>query len=156
MSPDRKYAIVRLGKENYGISIGRMVEILKRQDVVALPDLSSSVLGVIHLRGKVVPVVDLRIRFRVSPGVDAKDRIVIVRTGRERVGFVVDDVIEIASFPREAVNPPPGVVTAGIKSEYLEGITYYAGGMVVLLDLDRILAADEVDQIREAIDDDAA
>src|SRR6185295_8756096 len=99
--------------------------------------------GVINLRGKVIPVVDLRRRFGLAIADHTRaSRIVVVELGDQVVGIVVDGVSEVLRINPTTIEPPSPVV-AGIESEYLQGIAKLSDRLIILLDLDRILARDE-------------
>ena len=149
---ERQLVVFQLGAELYGVEIARVHEIIRLQSVTKVPRSPSFVEGVINLRGKVIPVVDLRRRFGL-PTVDhtRASRIVVVELGDQVVGIVVDGVSEVLRVNTTTVEPPSPVV-AGIDSEYLHGIAKLSDRLVILLDLDRILARDE----RRALETSAA
>jgi purine-binding chemotaxis protein CheW len=140
---ERQLVVFQLGAELYGVEIARVHEIIRLQSVTKVPRAPSFVEGVINLRGKVIPVVDLRRRFGL-PGAEhtRASRIVVVEIGDQVVGIVVDGVSEVLRVSASIVEPPSPVV-AGIDSEYLHGIAKLADRLVILLDLDRILAREE-------------
>jgi len=140
---ERQLVVFQLGAELYGVEIARVHEIIRLQTVTRVPGAPSFVEGVINLRGKVIPVVDLRRRF----GLPAADhtratRIVVVEIGDQVVGMIVDGVSEVLRVHSSTVEPPSPVV-AGIDSEYLHGIAKLPDRLVMLLDLDRVLAREE-------------
>jgi purine-binding chemotaxis protein CheW len=140
---ERQLVVFQLGAELYGVEIARVHEIIRLQSVTKVPRAPAFVEGVINLRGKVIPVVDLRRRFGL-PTVDhtRASRIVVVELGDQVVGIVVDGVSEVLRVNTTTVEPPSPVV-AGIDSEYLHGIAKLSDRLVILLDLDRILAREE-------------
>ena len=145
---EQQFVVFRLSAELYGVEISRVHEIIRLQTVIRVPRAPAFVEGVINLRGKVIPVVDLRRRFGL-PTTDhtRSSRIVVVEIGEEVVGVVVDAVSEVLRVNGAAVEPPSPVV-AGIDSEYVHGIAKLPERLVILLDLDRVLARGE----RRAID----
>ena len=104
----------------FGIGIERVVEILKTQKIFTIPGLPEFLSGVISVRGNVVPVIDLRRRFGMKPSGN-KERIIIVRYGKEKIGFLIDDIKEILSLPSEEIRTPPSIFK-GFKTEYLTGL----------------------------------
>ena len=140
---ERQLVVFQLGAELYGVEISRVHEIIRLQSVTRVPRAPSFVEGVINLRGKVIPVVDLRRRFGLPTSEHTRaSRIVVVEIGDQVVGIVVDGVSEVLRVNTATVEPPSPVV-AGIDSEYLHGIAKLTDRLVILLDLDRILARDE-------------
>lgn len=140
---ERQLVVFQLGAELYGVEISRVHEIIRLQSVTRVPRAPVFVEGVINLRGKVIPVVDLRRRFGLPTAEHTRaSRIVVVELGDQVVGIVVDGVSEVLRVNTASVEPPSPVV-AGIDSEYLHGIAKLSDRLVILLDLDRILARDE-------------
>jgi len=140
---ERQLVVFQLGAELYGVEISRVHEIIRLQSVTRVPKAPGFVEGVINLRGKVIPVVDLRRRFGLPTADHTRaSRIVVVELGDQVVGIVVDGVSEVLRVNTATVEPPSPVV-AGIDSEYLHGIAKLTDRLVILLDLDRILARDE-------------
>ena len=140
---ERQLVVFQFGAELYGVEISRVHEIIRLQSVTRVPRLPAFVEGVINLRGKVIPVVDLRRRFGLPTADHTRaSRIVVVELGDQVVGIVVDGVSEVLRVNTSIVEPPSPVV-AGIDSEYLHGIAKLTDRLVILLDLDRILARDE-------------
>lgn len=140
-------AIAYAGKEEFGIDIHRVVEILKAQRIHSLPQLPPFLCGVVSVRGTVIPLVDLRKRFGISPG-PGKGRIIVVRSGNEQVGLLVDGVKEIIDLEPEDVIMPPSIFK-GLKTEYLTGIGRRGDAIVILLNLDTLLTSEEKIQIEE-------
>ena len=140
---ERQLVVFQLGAELYGVEIARVHEIIRLQSVTRVPRSPSFVEGVINLRGKVIPVVDLRRRFGLPTAEHTRaSRIVVVEIGDQVVGIVVDGVSEVLRVSQMTVEPPSPVV-AGIDSEYLHGIAKLPDRLVILLDLDKILAKEE-------------
>jgi purine-binding chemotaxis protein CheW len=140
---ERQLVVFQLGAELYGCEISRVHEIIRLQSVTKVPRAPAFVEGVINLRGKVIPVVDLRRRFGLATAEHTRaSRIVVVEIGDQVVGIVVDGVSEVLRV-NSAIVEPPSPVVAGIDSEYLHGIAKLSDRLVILLDLDRILAREE-------------
>ena len=137
---ERQLVVFQLGAEFYGVEIARVHEIIRLQAVTRVPRAPAFVEGVINLRGKVIPVVDLRRRFGLPTADHTRaSRIVVVEIGDQVVGVVVDGVSEVLRVNGATVEPPSPVV-AGIDSEYIHGIAKLDDRLVILLDLDRVLA----------------
>lgn len=142
-----KIAVVCAGEEEFGIEIGKVVEILKGQRIYLLPQLPSFLSGVANIRGEVIPLVDLRKRFGISSASD-KERIIVVRSGKEKVGLLVDDVKEIVDLQQDEIIRPPSIFK-GLKTEYLTGIGRRGDSIIILLNLDTLLTSEEKIQLEE-------
>lgn len=145
-----KVAVAIIGKEEFGIDIARIVEISKRQKVFQLPNLPDFVAGVINLRGEVIPVIDLRRRFGVED-IRGKERIVVIRFGREKIGLSVDDIKEIINLDPSEITSPPSIFR-GLKTEYMNGIGRRNERIIVILNLDSILTTEEQIKIEEMME----
>ncbi|HHL39735.1 MAG TPA: chemotaxis protein CheW [Deltaproteobacteria bacterium] len=134
----------RLGNEEFSVDILKVQEIIRLMELTRVPRSPDFVEGVINLRGKVIPVVDLRKRFGLSVGDESSNetRIIVVEVGNKTVGFKVDAVSEVLRLPAETVEPPPSLV-AGIGSEYIYGVGKLQDRLIILLDVDRVLGEDE-------------
>ena len=140
---ERQLVVFQLGAELYGVEISRVHEIIRLQAVTRVPRTPTFVEGVINLRGKVIPVVDLRRRFGLPAAEHTRaSRIVVVEIGDQVVGIIVDGVSEVLRVSSGTIEPPSPVV-AGLDSEYIHGIAKLPERLVILLDLERILARDE-------------
>src|SRR5438067_5334051 len=140
---EQQLVVFELGAELYGVEIARVHEIIRLQAVTRVPRSPAFVEGVINLRGKVIPVVDLRRRFGLPSAEHTRaSRIVVVEIGDQVVGIIVDGVSEVLRVTSGTIEPPSPVV-AGLDSEYIHGIAKLPERLVILLDLERILARDE-------------
>jgi purine-binding chemotaxis protein CheW len=145
---ERQLVVFQLGAELYGVEIAGVHEIIRLQAITRVPRAPAFVEGIINLRGKVIPVVDLRRRFGLPAATHTRaSRIVVVEIGDQVVGIIVDAVIEVLRVNAATVEPPSPVV-AGLDAEYLRGIAKLPERLVMLLNLDRVLARDE----RRALD----
>ena len=119
------------------------------QEITRVPRTPEFVEGVINLRGKVIPVVDLRIRFGLAVGEENKDnRIVVVDIGGQDIGVVVDAVTEVLRIFTSAIEPPSSVITSA-DSEYLLGIAKLDDKMIILLELESVLSEEEKDAVSQ-------
>ncbi len=142
-----QYLSFRLGGNDYAVGILQVKEILQYETVTPVPSVPRSVRGVINLRGAVVPVVDLAVKFGLSATpVTRRTCIVLVEAavdGEQTVlGFVADAVREVLELGAHDVEPPPSFGTQA-RVEYLVGMGKAGKGFVLLLDLDRVLSARE-------------
>jgi purine-binding chemotaxis protein CheW len=141
-----KYLTFALADEEYGLPVLRVREIIRVMDITALPQMPVHVKGVINLRGTVVPVIDLRLKF----GLDARERtdrtcIIVVQakaaSGRVLLGIVVDHVADVLSITADEIEPMPDFGER-IDTRYILGIAKIKGTVKMLLDLDRALSVD--------------
>jgi len=129
---------VKLGDGEYGIEIGQVREIIKKREITPVPRQPHYVEGVINVRGTIIPVVNLKKRFKMSGEDTAHPHIIIVETGEDLVGMLVDTVSEVVHVPSEEIHPPPSVV-AGIDSNYLQGICRLGERLIMYLDAEKVL-----------------
>jgi purine-binding chemotaxis protein CheW len=140
-----RVAVVFAGEEEFGIDIGKVVEILKAQRVYQLPQLPPFLSGVVNIRGEVIPLMDLRKRFEIESA-SAKERIIVIRSDGEKVGLLVDGVKEIMTLlPEEVVKPP--AMFKGLKTEYMIGIGRRGNSIIILLNIDTLLTSEEKIQL---------
>lgn len=138
-----------LGDEEFGINISNVSEINRMIDITPVPRAPFFVIGVMNLRGNVVPVVNLRRRLNIEDKeADNKTRIIVVEVLGTVVGFVVDSVSEVLRIPASIVEPASDLV-AGIQAEYIKGVAKLKTRLMVLLDLEKILAKENIDQLKE-------
>ncbi|HAI21867.1 MAG TPA: chemotaxis protein CheW [Clostridiales bacterium UBA8153] len=133
--------VFELAGESYGVDIGQVREIIVMQKITRVPRTPAFVEGIINLRGKVIPVVDLRQRLGLAAERQGsgQERIVVVEHEAVGIGLVVDAVSEVLRVPLDTVEPPSPVIT-GTDMEYLEGVAKLDRRLVILLNLDRVLA----------------
>lgn len=131
---------LKLGDEEYAIDVLKIQEIIRTVEITAVPRTESFVLGVMNLRGKVIPVVDLRVRFNLDKmDFDKETRIIVVRFETEQIGFVVDQVTEVIRISKHMVEPTPPLV-GSIGQEYILGICKYDDRLIILLDIDTVIS----------------
>lgn len=139
-----KYLTFRIEKEIYGIAIRYVTEIIVIQRITEVPDTPPIVRGVINLRGKVIPVIDVRIRFDMETReYDERTCIIVVEYNDVFVGLIVDTVNEVVDIPEENVEPPPRT-HGGIESGFIEGMGKIGHQVIIILDLERVLFVDEL------------
>ena len=138
-----------IGGEEFGVDILKVQEIIRMLDITRVPKAPDFVEGVINLRGKVIPIIDLRKRFGlVSKGHDKNTRIIVIDINDMIVGYIVDSVSEVLRIPADTVEPPPPVV-AGLDSEYISGVGKLDDRLLIFLDLDRLLSQEERDVLSQ-------
>ena len=150
-SEEMQLVIFDLAGEAYGVVIQAVLEIIRMQEITTIPQAPYFVKGVINLRGKVIPVADLRKRFSMPAAEESKEsRIVVVDIGGQAIGMTVDAVTEVTRIPAGTVEPPSAVITTS-DSDYLMGIAKLESGMIILLDLTRVLAEVEPAVVEEPV-----
>jgi purine-binding chemotaxis protein CheW len=141
---EKELVLFELGKEIYGVDISVVIEIIRMQPITKVPKAPVFVEGVINLRGKVIPIVDMRKRFGLPKAEQNKDnRIMVLDSGGQNVGIIIDAVTEVLRIPSDSVEPPSDIIVSA-ASDYLLGITKHDKNMIILLDMDRVLAKDGV------------
>lgn len=140
---EQQLVVFDLAGEHYGVDIAAVEGIIKMQAITAVPHAPAFVEGVTNLRGKVLPVIDLRKRFGLAQGQATKDsRIVVVEMAGQTVGMVVDGVSEVLRISTEAIEPPSPIVTT-VDSAFIRGIAKVGERLVILLDLGKVLTVEE-------------
>lgn len=135
-----QYVVFKLGKEEYAFDIGIVREIHELEQIAKVHRSPTYIEGVMNLRGKLVTVVDLRKRLGLEAKTpDDASKIVVVDAPDTPVGFLVDEVTEVAKFGPEAIEPPPSYVREGMEADYVFGIAKYGEKLVTLVDPIRIL-----------------
>ncbi len=144
-----RFLTFHLGKESYGIEIQFVTEIIVMQEITKVPDLPKSMLGVVNLRGNVISVMDMRTRFHLeSREYDDRTCIIVVNIEDLAIGLLVDTVNEVLNIPQEQVDPPPKT-HSGIKSNYILGMGKIENQVKILLDIEKILHEEELEQVQQ-------
>jgi purine-binding chemotaxis protein CheW len=144
-----------LGSETYGVDILRVKEIRGWTPVTRIPQAPPQVLGVLNLRGAVVPIIDLRMRFRLASAEFLPTTVIIVLSvedgdGRRECGVVVDSVSDVADVQPEALRPPPSMC-GDVPSAFIKGLVAAPDGMLILLNVDALVAHDLHDSSLRAV-----
>lgn len=141
-----------ISDEEFGVDILKVQEINRMSEVTRVPNAPDYVEGVINLRGKVIPIIDLRKRIGMPNKEKDKDtRIVVVELDSKVVGFVVDSVNEVLRINKNITEPPPPMVS-GIDSEYITAIGKLDDRLLILLDLERILSGVDKKDLEEMLE----
>lgn len=142
-----KYLSFRIGNEQYGIEIKHVTEIVGIQKITEVPDMPEYVKGVINLRGSVIPVVDIRLRFHMK-AIEYDDRtcVIVVSIDESPIGLVVDAVREVISISSEMISPAPSVARGEI-SRYIKGIGRFENEVIILLAMDKLLFDQRLTQL---------
>ncbi|HOW19827.1 MAG TPA: chemotaxis protein CheW [Phycisphaerae bacterium] len=147
-----KYLTFGLAGEEYGLEILKVREIIGMMDITAVPRTPEFVRGVINLRGKVIPVVDLRRKFDM-PAAEATDEtcIIVVDVGRVEMGIMVDKVSEVLDIASEDIEPPPSFGVS-VDTDFILGMGKANNRVTILLDISRVLTGDDIGAIAAASD----
>ena len=148
-SESRQYIAFKLGGEEYAFDISGVREIFPTQTITKVHRSPSYIEGVMNLRGRLVTVVDLRRRFKLeAKAPDENSRIIVVDATDAPVGFLVDEVTEVAKFANDAVEDVPAYVAESIESEYVAGIAKLGERLITVIDPLKVLelSSDEVDE----------
>ena len=148
-----KYMTFRISAEVYGIGIWNIREIIEMQEITGVPDVPPFVKGVINLRGKVIPIVDLRLRFSMEErDYDSRTCIIITEIRKAMIGFIVDTVEEVVEIAQENIEPAPKFRSATGKDKYISGMGKIGDQVKILLDVERLLFEDEMGEIHQKIE----
>jgi len=138
-----------LGDEKFGFDIQKIQEINRLLEITQVPRTPDFVMGVINLRGIVIPIIDLRIRFGRSPREpDQKTRIIVVEVKGKTIGMLVDAVSEVLRIPVNTIEPPPEIIS-GLDAQYISGVAKFNDQLIIILDLDMVLIKEDIGRLEE-------
>jgi purine-binding chemotaxis protein CheW len=142
-----------IGKEYFGVEILMVQEIIRSTPITGVPNSPDFIEGVINLRGSIIPVIDLRKRLNISKNLKNLNKddtwIMILDVEGRVTGFIVDKVTEVLKIHDESIEPPPEIVVAGLKSQYIRGVCKIDKRLLILLDFNRILLFDELNKLKD-------
>lgn len=149
-----KYLTFRLGDEEYGLEILKVQEIIKMQSITKVPRTPAFVRGVINLRGKVISVVDLRLKFSMDSQADTDKTCIIVTQvaladKALTMGVIVDEVSEVLDIVDTEIEPAPSFGTS-VDTKFILGMAKTKGSVKILLDIDRVLSTQEMQAVSQA------
>ena len=145
-----KYLMFQLGNEEYGIDITRITAIEELPQITVIPDMPNFVKGVINLRGKVIPAVDLRLRFGIDEReYDDRTCIVIVSVNESTIGLIVDIVSEVHEIGKDDIGPPPSFKNASGKEQYISGLAKKGEEVKIILDVSKIISNEDNSILRK-------
>lgn len=135
-----KYLLFRIGKEIYGIDIKHVKEIIELQKITEVPDMPEYINGVINLRGKIIPAMDMRLRFHMEERMyDSRTCIIIVNVNDKAIGLVVDTVAEVQDIPLENIEPAPNFKSNNDKERFISGLAKTGEDVRIILDVEKIV-----------------
>ncbi|HAD05386.1 MAG: hypothetical protein A2091_10050 [Desulfuromonadales bacterium GWD2_61_12] len=138
----RRWLTFSLGTEDYALDITRIREIIKPREITEIPRVPDFLLGIISLRGSIIPVFDLRNRLKLGKGViTPESRIIVCHQGQRGAGLLVDRISQVVTLPAGRIEPPPAILS-GIDRDLVEGVGRHQGKMMILLQLASVLDAE--------------
>lgn len=146
-----RFLSFNIANESYGIGIEFVTEIIGIQKITEVPEMPDFIMGLINLRGMVIPIMDIRLRFKMQQR-DYDDRtcIIIVNIQGTSIGLIVDKVSEVISIPEEGIQPPPQ--TGQVTNRYISGIGKIDDEVRILLDVNNLLFDEELKELQTAAD----
>ena len=150
MEKDLQVVGFRIGNETYGVRIAAVREIVRVPEITSVPNAPESIEGVINLRGKIIPVMDLRKRFGLAEIVtDKKNRILVVELENKLLGLIVNSASEVLKIAPSDIEVPGNVFAEG-ESGYVTGVGKLKGRLIILLDINKLLHRPEFKRLEEA------
>lgn len=147
MAKNLQFVVFSIGKELYGVGIDAVQEIVRVPEITEMPDAPAFLEGVINLRGRIVPVIDLRKRFRLQGKEKTKStRVLIADNSGSLVGLLVDTVSEVIKIQPDAIEEPPQMVS-DVGVEYITGVAKVNSRLIIILDLRNVLSIEDIKQI---------
>jgi purine-binding chemotaxis protein CheW len=138
-----------IGKEEFGLDILCVQEINRMTRITKVPNAPHFVEGVINLRGRVIPVIDLRLKLKIEKKeYDKNTRIIVVEVENKTIGFIVDSVNEVLRIPSSLTEAPPDM-TAGIESDFIKSVGKLEDRLLILIDIQKVIQKSEVNKIAE-------
>lgn len=146
-----RFLTFQLGNESYGIEIRYVTEIIGIQPITEVPEMPEYIKGIINLRGKIIPVMDVRLRFKKEPR-EYNDRtcVIVIDIRDISIGLIVDTVCEVLSIPEENIVEPPQM-NKGFNNRYIKQIGKVGSDVKLLLDSEKLLSEDELEDLNSAL-----
>ena len=139
----------KVGEAEFGVDILRVKEINKMLELTIVPNTPEFVVGVVNLRGRIIPILNLRTRLGLPvKEYDLETRIIVVEMEDKTIGFIVDEVKEVLRIPKNITEPPPDIVS-GVDSDYITAIGKMEDRLLILLDLTKVLTSEEMNSLEE-------
>lgn len=149
MAKHMQLVVFLVGKELYGVSIEAVHEIVRVPDITEMPEALGSLEGVINLRGKIIPVIDLRKRLTLPRGQRTKStRILIIEQGGAMTGLLVDSVLEVLKVMPEAVEAPPEIISS-LGIEYITGVVKTGSRLIIMIKLEKVMSVEDMKRVNQ-------
>ncbi|MCK4739330.1 MAG: purine-binding chemotaxis protein CheW [Deltaproteobacteria bacterium] len=144
-----KFLSFLLHNEEYGLDVLSVREIIGIIDITTVPQMPNYVKGVVNLRGKVIPVIDLRLRFGIPEiSYDEETCIIVVEVGDMLMGIIIDTVLEVLDITAKDIEPPPSFGTK-VKTDFILGMGKIGKKVKILLDIDKVLTSEELAMVEK-------
>lgn len=144
---EHQFVVFKLNKEEYGIEIMQVQEISPYQKATSVPNAPTFVDGIINLRGEVIPVINLKRQFNIAETeITEQTRLIVVNSGRRRIGFVVDDASEVITMAEDNIEEVPPMIV-GDNKKYLKGVGKIENRILIILDLQQLFTVEEEGQL---------
>ena len=148
---ENKFLMCKLGSEVYGIDISHVTDIIELQKITEVPDMPEYVKGVINLRGQVIPVIDLRLRFGMDPReYDDRTVITVVNIDDQSIGFIIDTATEVQDVPAKDIDPAPRFQESREKNKYIAGLGKTGDKVIILLDVQKLVGHEDMESLQAA------
>lgn len=148
-----KYIIFQLNGQEYGASIQQIISIERLQEVVALPQVSEFIEGITKMRGEVIPVIDLKARMNLARSKETEQsRMLVSKVNDVHVGFVVDTASDVIDIDESIIEEAPTTIK-GVNANFLHGVAKLEDRLLLLLDLEYVLNYEELDEIKQVIEE---
>lgn len=149
-----KYLLFKLGEEEYGIDISQVTGIEEIQKITHVPDMPAFMKGVINLRGRVIPVIDLRLRFGMEERpYDDRTCIVITEIKSLAIGLIVDTVTVVIDMDGASIDPPPSFKSESGKERYIHGLARIDDQVKILIDVEKIISENDIKVLTSELDE---
>ncbi|MBO8181007.1 MAG: chemotaxis protein CheW [Archaeoglobus sp.] len=137
--------IFNLGNERYGVETSQVKEIIRVEEITAIPNAPEFIEGVINLRGQITTIINLRKRFGMEPKpIDNDTRIIVFEHNGSTIGMMVDTVTEVKYLAKENIDELPEIITSRTESKFLRGVGKLPDGLLILIDLGKVLSGEEL------------
>jgi len=151
-APRSEFLTFKLGTEHYGIEILKVQEIRGYESPTAIANAPDFIKGVINLRGVIVPILDLRMKFRLAdPRYDEFTVVIILNVAARVVGIVVDSVSDVLSLAADAIRPAPEFASSTFDTRYITGLTTVDDALLILLDIEKLMTAADMALVDSAV-----
>jgi purine-binding chemotaxis protein CheW len=148
---EEKVVVFNIGDEEYAAEINQVERILEFEKITRIPDAPEFLKGVINYQGRIIPVIDLKVRFNLpETSIKEGSKIIIAKHDEGDVGLIIDGVSQVLDVPSGSITPPPDII-AGIVKEYIKAIIKLDKRIVILLDLGRILSFNERKELNKIV-----
>ncbi len=146
---ESQYVIFKLGNEEYGVDIMKVKEICEFKKSTKVPNTPYFVDGIINLRGEIIPIINLKKRFKIDGNeINSDTRIIVININDRNVGFIVDAASQVLRISEDEIEKAPEII-AGVDRQYINGVGKIDDKIVILLDLEKILTEEEKEKLEE-------